>query len=68
MFGQVEAGKPEKKEKPVVIEAEEKEPAESEEAEVEEVKDIITDYEKNGEGEIDMFRQQQELSKEAGAK
>lgn len=69
LFGQVEANKVEKKkEKPVVIEAEEKEPAESEEAEVEEVKDIITDYEKNGEGEIDMFRQQQELSKEAGAK
>ncbi|GET06794.1 hypothetical protein SY212_18240 [Ligilactobacillus agilis] len=68
LFGQVEAGKPEKKEKPVVIEAEEKEPAESEEAEAEDVKDIITDYEKNGEGEIDMFRQQQELSKEVGAK
>lgn len=69
LFGQVEANKVEKKEeKPVVIEAEEKEPMESEEAEVEEVKDIITDYEKNGEGEIDMFRQQQELSKEAGAK
>lgn len=69
LFGQVEANNVEKKEeKPVVIEAEEKEPAESGEAEVEDVKDIITDYEKNGEGEIDMFRQQQELSKEAGAK